>query len=98
MLRSPDLSLKAKGMLTLLLSNQESVRSYITIISKMTKDGESSIRSGLQELEECGYLIRLRYRCKETKQFKGVFWGYTDTPGQLDFQKALSLLDEVGFE
>ena len=98
LIREPGLSWKAKGIMSALLSNREGWCSYISAIVKMGKDGEDSVRSGLKELEEFGYLVRLRYRCKKTKQFKGTLWGYTDIPGEMDLSKSIQMLEKHGYE
>ena len=98
LIREPGLSWKAKGIMSALLSNREGWHSYVSVIVKMGKDGEDSVRSGLKELEEFGYLVRLRYRCKKTKQFKGTLWGYTDIPGEMDLSKSIQMLEEHGYE
>ena len=52
------LSLKAKGLLSLMLSLPKDWDYSIRGLSVLSSDGESSVRSGLQELEKRGYLIR----------------------------------------
>jgi len=98
MLRSPELSAKAKGILCLLLSNKKGWCSYVKVIEQMMTDGRESIQSGLSELEEIGYLIRLHYREKNTKKYRGVMWCYTDNPNEFDMEEAERLLEEGGFE
>ncbi len=98
LLRDPSLSFKAKGMLCLLLSNKEGWYSYINTIKQMTLEGEDAIRSGISELEEAGYLVRIQYRDKQTKIRRGSFWAYTDIPGYFKFEKTLKMLDSRGME
>lgn len=81
LLRNPDISGKAKALLCLLLSNKEGWYSYITTLKQMMKEGEDAIRSAIEELESHSYLMRIRYRDKDTKTWKGGFWVYTDVPG-----------------
>lgn len=98
LLRNPDLTFKAKGLLSLLLSNKKGWHSYIATIKQMSYEGEDAIRSALKELEQAGYLIRLRYRDKKTKVQRGSFWAYTDFPGKFNFNETLKVLDKQGME
>ena len=61
-LRNTDLSLKAKGLLSLMLSLPEDWDYTMKGLSKICKDGIDSIRVGVQELEAQGYLVRERIR------------------------------------
>jgi len=87
LLRNPEISGKAKALLCLLLSNKEGWKSCLSGISKMMKEGSDAITSGIHELEGYGYLIRVRYRDKKTKAWKGSFWAYTDEPYSFNIQK-----------
>jgi len=61
-LRNTELSLKAKGLLSLMLSLPE-VWDYTTKgLARICKDGVDSICAGVQELEKHGYVIRERVR------------------------------------
>lgn len=97
-LRDSQLTLKAKGLLCLLLSNKEGWRSHLKTLIKMSKDGRDSIQSGLNELEDTGYLIRIKYRDITTKKFGGVLWAYTDIPNQFFAHEQLEYLKTLGFE
>jgi len=61
-LRDKDLSLKAKGMLSLMLSLPENWDYTLAGLAYICKDGIASIRTTIQELEEYGYLSRRRLR------------------------------------
>jgi hypothetical protein len=98
LLRNPEISGKAKALLCLLLSNKEGWKSCISGISKMMKEGSDAINSGINELEEYGYLIRVRYRDKKTKTWKGSFWAYTDIPYSFNIQKNIDWVDSRGLE
>jgi hypothetical protein len=98
LLRDPNLSFKAKGILCLLLSNREGWESYIETIKHMGADGTTAISTALHELEESGYLVRVSYRDKVTKRRAGSFWAYTDAPHQFDMGKQLEKLSEMNFE
>jgi hypothetical protein len=98
LLRNPNLSLKAKGILCLLLSNKDGWSTFLPTLQRFSIEGESAIRSGIQELEESKYLLRIRYRDKKTKIWKGSFWAYTDTPGKFLIQSHLNILEKHNLE
>lgn len=70
-LRDKKLSLKAKGLLSLLLSLPDDWDYSVAGLTTLTLDCKHSISSGLKELETYGYLVR-------TQKFKanGLFDGY----------------------
>ncbi len=98
LLRNPNISHKAKSILCLLLSNREGWTSYIETIKKFSKEGDEAIRSGLSELEEHGYLLRVRYRDKQTKVWRGSFWAYTDIPNNFNMEGQIETVNEMGYE
>jgi hypothetical protein len=98
LLRNPNISAKAKTIITILLSNKDGWHSCISFLLKMMKEGKDAIQSGLQELEENKYLLRIRYRSKLTKAWQGSFWAYTDTPGSFEIETHIALLNEKGLE
>lgn len=61
-LRNTDLSLKAKGLLSLMLSLPEDWDYTMKGLARICKDGIDSISGGIRELEARGYLIRERVR------------------------------------
>ena len=61
-LRNTDLSLKAKGLLSLMLSLPEGWDYTTKGLARICKDGVDSICAGVQELEKHGYVIRERVR------------------------------------
>jgi hypothetical protein len=58
--KDPRLSLKATGLLTLLLSFPDDWRIDHRALARMKPDGEHTFRQALKELETCGYLTRKR--------------------------------------
>lgn len=72
MLSDRSISYKAKGILAYLLSKPNDWITYISDLEKRSSDGRDSIRTGLKELEDNGYIERKRVR--EKGQFKG--WEY----------------------
>ena len=97
-LRNPEISATAKMILCILLSNTGKWYSYQTAIMGMMKEGQSAIRSGLQQLEEFHYLQRIKYRDIETKKWRGSFWAYTTTPGEFDITQNIEVMACNGLE
>jgi hypothetical protein len=75
------LSLKAKGLLCQLLSLPSDWEFSENGLAQITKDGRTSIRSSMQELEECGYLHRERER-DEKGRLKGTIYHIYEEPFQ----------------
>lgn len=61
-LRNRSLSLKAKGLLSLMLSLPEGWDYTTKGLARICKDGVDSICAGVRELEEQGYVVRERVR------------------------------------
>jgi len=98
LLRNPNITSKAKAILCLLLSNKEGWCSHIITIQTMLKEKNDAIRAGLKELEKHGYFLRVKYRDKKTKIWRGSFWAYTDIPRQFNIQETLESLANKGLE
>lgn len=64
-IQNSKLSWKARGIFTYLWSQDESWEFYQKEVAKHATDGMDSLRSGLKELEEQGYLTRRRIRDKQ---------------------------------
>ena len=60
--RNRNLSLKAMGLLSLMLSLPDTWDYTLRGLATICNDGLSSVRSGICELEEHGYVIRHRKR------------------------------------
>lgn len=72
-LRDTNLSLKAKGLLTLMLSLPDNWI-YSTIgLSMITKESKNTIHSILHELEKFNYLVRKKIR---NNKGKFLYWNY----------------------
>jgi len=98
-LHDPRISWKAKGILCFLMLNSARINDApFEYLAKEGSDGDVSIRSGLTELEKSGYLLRLRYRDRKTKNLQGSFWIYTTNPGEFDTSNILSQLHDNGLE
>lgn len=60
--KDKGLSLKARGLLTTMLSLPDDWNYTIEGLTKILKEGKDSIRGALTELEDSGYLVRKRIR------------------------------------
>ncbi len=80
-LKNPNLSLKAKGVLCLILSLKDVPELTEKDLVLFVKDGITGIRSSIKELEDCGYLKRERIRDKSGK-LQGTKWTIIDNPQQ----------------
>jgi hypothetical protein len=66
-LRDKALSLKAKGLLSLILSRPDDWQYNVKGLAAISKEGRSGITSALQELEAAGYLERRQLRGEHGK-------------------------------
>ncbi len=82
-LRNTDLSLKAKGLLSLMLSLPENWDYTTKGLACICKDGIDSINSGVKELEVNGYVIRKRLR-NEKGQLTTTEYTIFEQPQTLD--------------
>ncbi len=78
-LRDISLSLKAKGLLSLMLSLPDNWDYTMKGLSRICKDGIDSISGGIQELEAHGYLIRERIR-NENGQLGAIEYTILEQP------------------
>jgi len=56
------LSMKAKGLLSMMLSFSDDWQYSLNGLAAMSKEGLTSIRAMVKELEDSGYLVRRRLR------------------------------------
>ncbi len=77
--REKKMSLKAKGLLSLMLSLPEDWDYSIAGLATLSKDGKDSIMSALSELEKFGYLSRERV-VNDRGQFAGVEYNIYEQP------------------
>ena len=82
-LRNTDLSLKAKGLLSLMLSLPDNWDYTTKGLACICKDGIDSINSGVKELEANGYVIRRRLR-NEKGQLTTTEYTIFEQPQTLD--------------
>jgi hypothetical protein len=69
--KDKEMTLKAKGLLSLMLSLPDEWDYSVAGLCALSKDGKDSVMNALAELEEFGYLIRTR-----VTDDKGRFAGY----------------------
>lgn len=84
--KEKGMSLKAKGLLSLMLSLPDDWNYSVSGLVKLSKDGKDSVMSALGELEKFGYLLRTRVK-NEKGQFSGVEYHIYEQP-QTEFPLA----------
>lgn len=77
--KEKDMSLKAKGLLSLMLSLPEDWNYSVAGLVKLSKDGKDSVMSALQELEKFGYLTRQQLT-NSKGQFNGIEYHIYEEP------------------
>lgn len=77
--KQKEMSLKAKGLLSLMLSLPDEWDYSIAGLVKLSKDGKDSVMSALKELEKFGYLVRTRKQ-DESGKFIGYDYDIWETP------------------
>lgn len=78
-LNDTNLSWKAKGLFVYLWSQSDEWNFYETEVAKHSTDGIVSLKNGLKELEDQGYLKRQRVRDEQGK-FKENEWILSESP------------------
>lgn len=86
-LQDGRLSFKARGLLSYMLSKPDNFRFYLDELVKHTTEGKDSIRAGMKELEQLGYVHRYPVKNKRGKI----------TSWELDIYESPSLRPESGF-
>ena len=77
--RERKMSLKTKGLLSLMLSLPDDWDYSIAGLVKLSKDGKDSVMKALNELEQFGYLRRTKSYNKK-RQFTGYDYDIYETP------------------
>lgn len=77
--KEKGLSLKSKGLLSLMLSLPETWNYSVAGLVSLSKDGKDGVMSALGELEKFGYLSRKRVQ-NEKGQFSGVEYHIFEVP------------------
>lgn len=74
-LRDTRLSLKAIGLFSIILSLPPEWKFSVAGLAAITKDGITSVRGALNELEQNGYLTRKRvHRIRKNRSRKSLIW------------------------
>ena len=77
--KEKGMSLKAKGLLSLMLSLPDDWDYSIAGLATLSKDGKDSVMSALKELEAFGYLVRTRLT-DERGRFAGYDYDIFESP------------------
>lgn len=77
--KEKGMSLKSKGLLSLMLSLPDSWDYNISGLVRLSKDGKDSVMSALAELESFGYLKRERTKGEDGK-FSGIIYHIFEAP------------------
>ncbi len=77
--KEKEMSLKAKGLLSLMLSLPDNWDYSINGLATLSKDGRDSVMGALKELEKFGYLVRTRMSDEKGK-FKGYDYDIYEEP------------------
>ena len=80
--KEKKMSLKAKGLLSMMLSLPPDWNYTIEGLITLSSDGEASVRSGVKELEDFGYLDRIQLR--ENGKIAGVEYVVYEQPKNRD--------------
>lgn len=72
-----SISLKAKGLLVLMLSFGEKTNFNMDEVAALSKNGKHSTLSAMNELVEAGYIIKYRVR-GSSGQYVGISYDVTD--------------------
>lgn len=82
-LRDPKMSLKAKGLLTLMLSMDGDRWTWsVAGLASLSRDGVDSVREGLKELHRLGYFFSRRKRLAGGKLGPSEYWVF-EAPQQV---------------
>ena len=77
--KEKGMSLKAKGLLSLMLSLPDDWNYSVSGLVRLSKDGKDSVMSALQELEKFGYLSRSQ-QFNAKGQFNGIEYNIYEEP------------------
>lgn len=86
-LRDPNLTWKARGLLSTMLSFPSDWDYTIAGLATIAKDNIASTRTGISELEANGYMQRIRQRRENGTYGKMEYWVYEDPAQNPYFKK-----------
>ena len=78
-LKEKEMSLKAKGLLSLMLAIPNGLKISTESLVSLSKDGKNSVTAALHELERFGYISRVM-RKNEKGQYAGCEYTVHDVP------------------
>jgi hypothetical protein len=84
LIRDNQLSWKALGILTYLLSLPPDFKLYLKMLGNLRPSGRDSTKTGLDELRKHGYLRIEKIRDEESGRFIGNIWEVTDSPNSFE--------------
>ena len=79
--KEKNMSLKAKGLLSLMLSLPDNWDYSVSGLTTLSKDGKDGVMTALAELEKFGYLTRTRL-VNDKGQFDGIEYNIYEHPGE----------------
>ena len=95
-LRNDDISLKAIGLLSVILSMPDNYKVTIKGLAHKVKDGISSVRNSINELIDAGYIVRRQVRGSDGKfcEYKyDIYENPISAQEETDVQEVISLSD-----
>ena len=95
-LRNDDISLKAIGLLSVILSMPDNYKVTIKGLAHKVKDGISSVRNSINELIDAGYIVRRQVRGSDGKFCEyeyDIYENPISVQEETDVREALSLLN-----
>ncbi|SNX88500.1 hypothetical protein SAMN06272735_8952 [Streptomyces sp. TLI_55] len=95
--RDAQLSFKAKGIFGYVSTHRNGWQVTIADLVRLGPDGREAVRTGLQELEVHGYLIRERLR-RPDGTLGEIVYGITDRPAVLGLAPVGSFPDALGID
>jgi len=75
--RDSRIGFRAKGILVLLMSHSDGWMTSLEEMAKQSNDGITAIRSAVEQLENCGYLIRTKVR-DDFGRYRNAEWILND--------------------
>ena len=98
-LMNRNLSLKAKGLLSLILALPEDWHYSIAGLAAISKEKEGAINSALKELKENGYLILIKKMPNETESGRIEYeWNFYEQPQNQKQAEEKQITENQGFE
>lgn len=79
-IRDNRLSFKAKGLLATMISLPDNWCYSVSGLETLSTDGKCSITSAIKELEEYGYLKRVKQVRDENNKFVGIIYDISEYP------------------